>query len=75
MAHIEVDQDLGKGCGLCVSVCPKKVLRLADAINAKGYNYAVQFTQGCIACKMCAEMCPDVAITVFKEIKTGGAKS
>ena len=72
MNHIEVDQDLCKGCGLCVEACPKGVLKLGDDINVKGYNYCIQFKEDCIACKMCAEMCPDVAITVFKEIKAKG---
>jgi len=72
MNHIEVNKELCKGCGLCVSACPKQVLKLADDINTKGYNYATQFKEGCIACKMCAEMCPDVAITVYKAVKTEG---
>ncbi len=72
MPYIEVDKEKCKGCGLCVSVCPKKVLKQGDKINTKGYNYTIQFKEGCIGCKMCAEMCPDVAITVYKEIKTKG---
>jgi 2-oxoglutarate ferredoxin oxidoreductase subunit delta len=72
MNHIEVNQNLCKGCGLCVDACPKDVLKLGDDINVKGYHYAVQYKEGCIACKMCAEMCPDVAITVFKAVKAKG---
>ncbi len=74
MPYIEVDPELCKGCGICVSVCPKEVLKLGEKINTKGYNFAVQFKEGCIGCKMCADMCPDVAITVFKEVKAEGAK-
>ena len=28
MAKVTINQDRCKGCGLCVSVCPKKVLAL-----------------------------------------------
>ena len=75
MPHIEVTKELCKGCGLCVSVCPKEVLELSKGINTKGYNYATQFKEDCIGCKMCAEMCPDIAIVVFKEIKSKGGKA
>ncbi len=56
-----------KGCGLCVAVCPKKVLALSTTeINAAGYNPAETVSDGCIACMSCAKMCPDCAITVEK---------
>lgn len=55
-----------KGCGLCVSFCPKKVLELDTAtLNEKGYHpAAVMHPEDCIGCAMCAMMCPDVVITV-----------
>ena len=34
---VTIDEVICKGCGLCVSVCPKKVLALsAEKINAAG---------------------------------------
>ena len=37
-----IDNDLCKGCGLCVSVCPKNVLEISDQVNAMGYFPAYQ---------------------------------
>lgn len=66
MAKVTIHDDACKGCGLCVSVCPKNVLAMStERINQKGYNPAeVCRPEDCIACAMCAVMCPDVAITV-----------
>ncbi len=68
MAKITIQEDLCKGCGLCVSVCPRKILVLAkDKINKKGHNPASITDQSqCIACAFCATMCPDCVITVEK---------
>ena len=67
MAHIVVDMDLCKGCRLCLSTCPKKILRIGEVSNAKGYKVMEQFdAEKCTACKMCAIMCPECAIEVFK---------
>ena len=68
MAKTTIDEKICKGCGLCVSVCPKKILRLApDRMNDKGYNPAEVTDQAaCIACAMCGIICPDSAITVEK---------
>jgi 2-oxoglutarate ferredoxin oxidoreductase subunit delta len=39
-----------------------------ERINIKGYNPAAsRGIENCIACAMCAVMCPDSAITVEKE--------
>ncbi|MCL2065285.1 MAG: ferredoxin family protein [Candidatus Cloacimonetes bacterium] len=67
MAKMTVNPNYCKGCGLCVSVCPKKIIKFSVKINAKGYNYAeVEDQSACIACKMCYQICPDVAITIEK---------
>lgn len=68
MAKITIDETLCKGCGLCVTVCPKKIIALDKSkINAKGYHPAASIDQdSCIGCAFCAIMCPDVAITVEK---------
>ena len=67
MAHVEIDKQLCKGCGLCTAACKKELLYMSGEINSKGYNVAKQKEgDGCIACKLCALMCPDIAITVYK---------
>ena len=64
--RVEVREDYCKSCGLCVKVCPKKVLRISDRINPKGYRPVEQFQEGCIACALCARICPDVVLTVYR---------
>lgn len=68
MAKMTVDHNFCKGCGLCVEVCPKKIITLDKSVmNAKGYHpAAVTDMESCIGCAMCAMMCPDCAITVEK---------
>ncbi|MEG2378273.1 MAG: 4Fe-4S binding protein [Oscillospiraceae bacterium] len=68
MPKITIREDECKGCGLCVSACPKKILVMAkDKINCKGYNPVQIVDQdACIGCAMCATMCPDVVIKVEK---------
>lgn len=66
---LKIHEEKCKGCGLCVSVCPKKILTLETArVNTKGYNPVICVDQGaCISCAFCAAICPDVVITVSKE--------
>ena len=60
-----LDSDRCKGCGLCVTVCPKKVLEISKTVNVKGYYPAYQARpEDCIFCSTCCIMCPDVAITI-----------
>ncbi len=68
MIRVTINEDRCKGCGLCVHVCPKKVLVIAkERLNVKGYHPASAPDQSsCISCAMCATMCPDVAIRVEK---------
>jgi len=68
MAKVTFNDNLCKGCGLCVEVCPKQIIAIAkDKINAKGHSPACITDQSkCIACAFCAMMCPDCVITVEK---------
>ena len=68
MAKMTVNRDICKGCGLCVEVCPKKIVFLDKSVlNGTGYHPAtVTDMESCIGCAMCATMCPDCAITVEK---------
>ncbi len=68
MAKVTVDISRCKGCGLCVSVCPKKILGIDSKTHTeKGYYPAVCIDpENCIGCAQCYAMCPDYAITVEK---------
>ena len=71
---IALDSESCKGCYLCISVCPEKVIAVSDKLNQKGY-YPAQFIEAaaddadrkCIGCATCAVICPDVAIEVYRD--------
>ncbi len=68
MAKVTFQTEQCKGCGLCVDVCPRKILTLAKKeVNSRGYHPAECTAQEqCIGCAFCARMCPDCVITVEK---------
>jgi 2-oxoglutarate ferredoxin oxidoreductase subunit delta len=67
--HI-IDNDRCKGCGLCVTICPKKVLEMSEEVNSMGYFPVHQARpDDCIFCTTCCIMCPDVAITITKVVE------
>jgi 2-oxoglutarate ferredoxin oxidoreductase subunit delta len=76
MAFLHViENDRCKGCGLCVTVCPKNVLEISDKVNTKGYFPVFRARpEDCIYCAMCCTMCPDVAITI-SEVADESAES
>ncbi len=67
MAKIEVIEKYCKSCRLCISTCPRDVLQIGKKINEDGYEVVEMKEKAeCIGCKMCAVMCPEAAIEVFK---------
>lgn len=79
MGKVIIDEERCKGCGLCVDVCPKHILTVAESTNSFGYQPARpvrnKFLNGsrvasddeeCTGCTLCAQMCPDLAIEVYK---------
>jgi 2-oxoglutarate ferredoxin oxidoreductase subunit delta len=65
---IVINQQICKGCELCISFCPKKLITLADKLNQIGYVPASFKDDGeCIACSSCALVCPEVAIEVYRD--------
>ena len=58
-----------KSCMYCVVNCPKKVLGITELTNEKGYQYVQALhPENCIGCGICAIMCPDAVISVYKEV-------
>ncbi len=59
-----------KKCGICIAVCPKKVLER----GLGGYPSAAH-PENCILCGMCDIHCPDYAITLRKNKKTNNKEA
>jgi 2-oxoglutarate ferredoxin oxidoreductase subunit delta len=68
MAKIVINQDRCKSCQYCINACKKKLIFIdTSKINIIGYHPAAFEDKGeCIGCALCAEVCPDVAIEVYK---------
>ena len=64
---IEIDQELCKGCQICMAFCPKDVISSSDKLNISGYLPVVFDVNGeCTGCAICALVCPEVAIEVYR---------
>ena len=67
MAKTIVMSEYCKSCGLCVDICPRKVLEIGDKTNGKGYfAVKVKEQEKCNGCSLCGLVCPDVALEIYK---------
>ncbi|MHC4110217.1 MAG: 4Fe-4S binding protein [Planctomycetota bacterium] len=64
---IVIDTEQCKGCGLCVTVCPKSSIVISRQSNKNGNFPANSTNVDCTGCYLCAIICPDVVIEVFRE--------
>lgn len=69
MSRIIIDIERCKGCYMCIDVCPRNCIEPGVLPNAAGYYPARPTENGeCTACTLCATVCPDVAITVWRSV-------
>ena len=67
---IHINQELCKGCCLCIEFCPKGSIVVAKKLNIRGYFTAeAADTRLCTGCATCAVMCPEAAIEVYRDEK------
>lgn len=65
--YIEIEEELCKGCLLCLAFCPKEAIAVSEKINAGGYTVVSFNGNGaCTGCAVCALVCPEVAIEVYR---------
>lgn len=67
--RVKIDIEACKGCGLCTTGCPVKILVIDKKIlNSKGYSPSSCIEPDkCIGCGNCALMCPDLVIEVERD--------
>jgi 2-oxoglutarate ferredoxin oxidoreductase subunit delta len=60
---VHIIMDRCKGCGFCITYCPKKVLEFSKMFNRKGYHPPVVVkAEDCVNCGLCGVICPEFAI-------------
>ncbi|MDH5266075.1 MAG: 4Fe-4S binding protein [Candidatus Bathyarchaeota archaeon] len=65
---ILVNEELCKGCDICISVCPLKVFSKSDELSSQGIYLPIPIgINKCTGCRICEYYCPDLAIHVVKE--------
>lgn len=68
MAVITIDKTYCKGCGICFTVCPKKIFVKSRKRNNYGTAMPdIKNPDSCVVCRMCERSCPDGAIDVEGE--------
>lgn len=71
--RVEIYAEACKSCLYCVAACPNGVLDRGASVNSKGYQYVAPVRpELCVGCGLCARMCPDAAISVYKEARQNG---
>jgi 2-oxoglutarate ferredoxin oxidoreductase subunit delta len=68
MPKVEFLEERCKGCGLCIAVCPRKIIALdQESLNCIGFHPAgVKEMDKCTGCTICAVTCPDNVIEVWR---------
>jgi len=67
---IIIQEDLCKGCGYCIEICPVAYLKDSNKMNKKGYMVPeIDNTIVCTFCRKCELICPEIAISIEKEGK------
>jgi 2-oxoglutarate ferredoxin oxidoreductase subunit delta len=65
---IEINENLCKGCDICIEFCPTKVFEKSGKLNRKGYYLpVVARKKECTGCRICDLLCPELAIIITEE--------
>jgi 2-oxoglutarate ferredoxin oxidoreductase subunit delta len=64
---IVINMERCKGCGLCITVCPRNSIVISQESNRSGYFPAQPTNIDCTGCARCAIICPEGIIEVYLE--------
>jgi 2-oxoglutarate ferredoxin oxidoreductase subunit delta len=77
--EVYINDNLCKGCDICIEFCPKEVFAASTEVGPRGYFVpAVKKPENCNACLLCEHLCPELAITIVagkKSPKKAGRKA
>lgn len=62
--YMTVYPGLCKGCGLCMTKCPRECINWSDVLGVFGTPTVKVDEKRCALCSACEQVCPDCAITV-----------
>ena len=66
--HIKINKEIRKECLLCIHFCPKGHIVTTNEYNSLSYHpVRTDENKECNGCALCATMCPEVAIEVYRE--------
>ena len=73
---VEINELYCKACETCVTDCPTQALAIdLSRLTATGYHPAFMLhPEDCTGCGICAVVCPDAAITVYRGVRPGTKK-
>ena len=64
---VYIRKDDCKSCGICLMVCPVKILEFSEDYNVRGVHFPkVTDISKCTSCENCMLYCPDFAMVVEK---------
>ena len=74
--RLEINENLCKGCDICIEFCPTDVFDKSDKLNRRGYYLpVVARVEDCTGCRICDLMCPEMAIVIVEAKKPESAKA
>ncbi|MDD6286052.1 ferredoxin family protein [Candidatus Methanosphaera massiliense] len=61
---IYINEELCKGCYICIDICPRDVYTPSKKLNLKGVHVPIPDSTKCVKCQLCTLMCPDQVISI-----------